>query len=220
MSGDSGRRSGTRRPLVLLAVIVATAGLFAAIVALRPAGQAPSPSRNVALPAAASDPNAFVASDPPRPLPDLRFVRGDGSAVTLADFRGRAVLLNLWATWCVPCRLEMPALARLQAALGSAEFEVVALSFDRGGTPVVEAFYREIGLRSLGIYVDPTGEASRALGVVGIPTTLLIDREGREVARKIGPADWDGRAMSGAIRRRLGLADAGEQPANGAAAQR
>lgn len=121
------------------------------------------------------------------------------------DFRGRAILLNIWATWCVPCRAEMPALDRLQAALGSDGFEVMALSIDRGGPPNVEAFYRQIGLRSLNIYVDPTGAASRALGAVGIPTTLLVDRDGREVAPMIGPAEWDSPQLVTAIRRYLGL---------------
>lgn len=148
---------------------------------------------------------ALMRVDPPRPLPAVRFVRGDGRVVTLEEFRGRAVLLNFWATWCVPCRVEMPSLDRLQAALGGTEFEVVALSIDRGGPEVVEAFYLEVGLRSLAVYVEPTGEVARVLGAVGIPTTLLIDREGREVARKIGPVEWDGAEMVGAIRRLLSL---------------
>ncbi|MFC3003889.1 TlpA family protein disulfide reductase [Falsiroseomonas tokyonensis] len=147
----------------------------------------------------------LVPLDSPRPVPDLRFVTAEGRILTLEDFRGRAVVLNIWATWCVPCRVEMPALDRLQAALGSDGFEVVALSIDRGGPPAVEVFYKEIGLRSLNIYVDPTGAASRALNAVGIPTTLLIDRDGREVARKIGPAEWDSPELVGAIRRHLDL---------------
>lgn len=88
--------------------------------------------------------------------------------------------------------VEMPTLDRLQTALGSADFKAVALSVDRGGPPTVEEFYQEVGLRSLGVYVGQNGEASRTLGTIGMPTTLLIGREGREVMRKIGPAEWAG----------------------------
>ncbi|GGG52426.1 hypothetical protein GCM10010964_44490 [Caldovatus sediminis] len=203
MSGGSGGRSGTPRRIALATIAAAAAAAIAFV--LRPVRQAHLLSGPAMPSTAPADRLALVPVDPPRPVPELRFVRGDGRAAALGEFRGRAVLLNLWATWCVPCRVEMPALDRLQAALGGAEFEVVALSLDRGGPPAVEAFYREVGLRALGAYADPTGEASRALGAVGIPTTLLIDREGREVARKIGPAEWDGPEMVGAIRRHLGL---------------
>jgi thiol-disulfide isomerase/thioredoxin len=101
------------------------------------------------------------------------------------------VLLNVWATWCTPCRKEMPALDRLQQQLGGRDFEVVALSIDRGGNPAVAAFYREMDLRALAVYVDPTSEATSTLRTVGIPTTLLVDRQGRELWRKTGPAEWD-----------------------------
>lgn len=163
----------------------------------------------------------FSAHDRPRPLPaTLRFVRGDGQAMTLGDLRGRAILLNVWATWCAPCRDEMPALDRLQAALGNEGFEVVALSIDRQGVSAVEPFYRQLGLRSLGIYVDPTGGAGRELGAVGIPTTLLIDREGMEVARKVGPAEWDSPGIAGAIRKHLGLREFPGEPASASGRER
>jgi len=113
-----------------------------------------------------------------RELPDVGFVDGDGRAASLADFRGRVVLLNLWATWCVPCRREMPALERLQAKLGGAEFIVLPLSIDRGGVPPVKRFYEELGLAALGVFVDQSGAATGKLATTGVPTTLLIDREG------------------------------------------
>ena len=134
---------------------------------------------------------AFSALETPRELPELRFVDGDGREMTLDAFGGRTVLLNIWATWCVPCREEMPALDRLQAKLGGPEFEVVPLSIDREGLPVVKAFYEELRLKALGIYVDRSGKAQRALSVLGIPTTLLVDRGGRELGRTLGPAEWD-----------------------------
>ncbi len=132
----------------------------------------------------------FQLLDQPGELPDIGFVDGNGRAASLADFRGRVVLLNLWATWCVPCRREMPALERLQAKLGGAEFVVLPLSIDRGGLPPVKRFYEELGLAALGIFVDQSGAATSKLGTTGVPTTLMIDREGREIGRKIGPADY------------------------------
>ena len=111
------------------------------------------------------------------------------------------VLLNIWATWCVPCRKEMPSLDRVQARLGGNDFIVVPLSLDREGVAAVKHFYLEVGVQRLGIYVDPSSGASHDLGVPGLPTTLLINREGREVARKIGEAVWDGPEMARLIQR-------------------
>lgn len=139
----------------------------------------------------------------PRALPEIRFADAAGHAMTLADFRGRVALLNLWATWCVPCRKEMPTLDRLEARLGGKDFIVVPLSIDRAGAPAVRKFYRGLGVKNLGIYADPSGRAAFALGALGIPTTLLIDRQGREIARKVGPAVWDSPSMVSLIRRRL-----------------
>lgn len=127
----------------------------------------------------------------PRELPDIGFADGDGRSVKLSSFRGKVVLLNVWATWCPPCRKEMPTLDRLQAKLGGPGFEVVALSIDRSGPSIVRSFYDEIEIKTLRIYIDQSGEASSALNVNGIPATLLIDRAGRELGRKIGPAEWD-----------------------------
>ena len=140
---------------------------------------------------------AFVFNIHPQPrvLPAIRFADEKERAMTLQDFRGKVILLNVWATWCVPCREEMPTLDRLQAELGGPDFEVVALSIDRGGSLSVSTFYSEIGIRALRIYVDKTGDAVSGLGVVGLPATLIIDREGREIGRKIGPAEWDGPEM-------------------------
>ena len=128
---------------------------------------------------------------PPMPVPTFSFVDEAGRTFGLADFKGRAVLLNLWATWCAPCREEMPSLDRLQARLGGAEFQVLAISIDRQGVSVVRPFYRDLGLRSLGIHLDPSGRAPSAFGIEGLPATLLIDAQGREIGRKLGPLKWD-----------------------------
>lgn len=126
-----------------------------------------------------------------RPVPEFIFADATGAPRTLADFKGRIVLVNLWATWCVPCRTEMPSLDRLQGKLGGPDFMVLPLSIDKGGRAVIEEFYAEVGIEHLDIYVDPTARAGMELGAVGIPTTLLISAEGVELGRMIGPAEWD-----------------------------
>jgi thiol-disulfide isomerase/thioredoxin len=137
----------------------------------------------------------FLLHDAPAPMPELRFSDGEGQPLSLADFRGKVVLLNIWATWCVPCRKEMPTLDRLQAALGGTRFEVVALSIDRGRADVVRKFYAETGIQHLSVRVDSSSQAGFALATVGLPTTLLIDGGGRELGRLIGPAEWDAPEM-------------------------
>jgi len=151
-------------------------------------------------PAGAQAPVGFAVHESPRPLPDIHFENGQGEAMSLADFRGKVVLLNIWATWCAPCRREMPTLERLQTELGGPDFEVVALSIDRNGLPVVKEFYDDLGLQELGMYLDASGKASRELSALGVPTTLLIDREGNELGRLAGPAEWDSPEMMAFIR--------------------
>jgi thiol-disulfide isomerase/thioredoxin len=128
--------------------------------------------------------------------------------MSLADFRGKQVLLNIWATWCGPCREEMPTLDRLQTRLGGPDFQVVALSIDRDGIDVVRDFYAELDLRALRIYVDTSTMAPINLNVLGVPTTLLLDRNGREIGRYTGPAEWDSEAVVSVIRERLGAGSA------------
>lgn len=140
---------------------------------------------------ASSSAPQLMLSDAPRLLPDMRFTDANGASTSLAAFRGRIVLLNIWATWCPPCREEMPTLDRLQATLGGPGFEVVALSIDEGGLSVVQAFMRRAGIQHLRPYVDGSGDARAMFSSGGVPLTLLIDREGREVSRKLGPAVWD-----------------------------
>lgn len=133
--------------------------------------------------------------DAPLELPSPRFTDEAGDPVALDRWRGKVVLVNVWATWCVPCREEMPTLDALQARLGGADFHVVALSIDRAGVPPIRRFYDEIGIRHLEIHNDASMRAGSALGVVGLPSTILIDRQGRELARLIGPAEWDAPEM-------------------------
>jgi len=140
----------------------------------------------------------FPAQDVPlvphstkKETPDIEFADASGRPLRLSSFRGRVVLLNVWATWCAPCREEMPSLDRLQAKLGSPTFEIVAISIDSGGASMVDSFFRTYRLRRLQRYFGESDTTLRRLGIAGVPATLLIDRQGREVWRHSGATVWD-----------------------------
>jgi thiol-disulfide isomerase/thioredoxin len=133
----------------------------------------------------------FISAREVLPAPLTPFMDEHGARVNLERFRGKIVVLNLWATWCTPCVAEMPMLDRLQQQLEDAGVVVVALSLDAGGPAAVKAFYQEHGIKHLGVYVDPTMRAQGDFRVIGLPTTILIDREGRDRGRVVGPAEWD-----------------------------
>lgn len=123
---------------------------------------------------------------------DFMFETADGQPITLSGLsKNRTLLVNVWATWCPPCRKEMPSLDRLQAKLGGLEFEVVAVSIDRTGLEAVKPFYTETGIQNLKIYLDTPGKIMSALTVTGLPTTILIGPGQREVQRWVGPKEWD-----------------------------
>ena len=127
--------------------------------------------------------------------PPILFADETGARVDLSAFRGKVVLLNFWASWCRPCRDEMPSLDRLQARLGPRGLVVAPVAIDLKGLPAVDAFYREFAIAHLPKYVDDTRESARAVGLAGVPGTLILDRQGREVFRVEGPLDWDGLAV-------------------------
>ena len=137
---------------------------------------------------------AVNVADEARRVPALAFKDGTGAEKTLADWKGRTVLLNLWATWCVPCRKEMPALAGLQRQLGGPDFEVVAVNIDTRDTDKPKAWLAEEGITGLSYYADPSARVFQELKAVGkaigMPTSLIIDGAGCEVASIAGPADW------------------------------
>jgi thiol-disulfide isomerase/thioredoxin len=133
----------------------------------------------------------FARTARPKPVPELRFNDAQGREHTLTDFRGKVVLLNIWATWCKPCREEMPALDRLQAKLGGERFQVLALSVDQNGPAVARKFYAETGIKALPLYIDPTAKAAFTVDAAGLPASLLIDRQGREIGRHLGAVKWD-----------------------------
>lgn len=137
---------------------------------------------------------AAVNVGTPKPSPVIGFNGPDGQAKTLSDFRGRTILVNLWATWCVPCRQEMPALDKLQAEAGGADFEVVAINVDTRNPDKPKAWLKENGIGNLAYYADPTGKVLQTLQksghVVGLPATFMVDASGCEIALLKGPAEW------------------------------
>ena len=118
------------------------------------------------------------------------FFSEDGTEMTLADLEGQIVLLNFWATWCAPCRKEMPQLSALQADLGGDDFQVVTVATGRNPLPAMQMFFDEIGVDNLPLHTDPRQALARDMGVLGLPVTIILDREGQEIGRLQGDADW------------------------------
>jgi thiol-disulfide isomerase/thioredoxin len=185
---------------LLAAGIAALAGFAVVYVTLgRPdnAVQSAVPAPAPAPPGAGVNPlsrgqmAAFIFRKSPEELPEVKFLDAEGKERTLAHWRGKVVLLNLWATWCLPCRKEMPALDRLQAEMGSDKFQVVAVSVDRTGLAGARKFLDETKTGKLALYADPTARLATTLRAAGLPATLLLDAQGREVGRLLGPAEWD-----------------------------
>lgn len=214
---DDGATTGTSLPVILavavLSVLAGFAGVYATLGLADNADRGAAPASvkvaqaPAALPKTDATPPPALPTGPganplsvghmagfvfkaPEDLPEINFTDGDGKAMSAKDWQGRVVLLNLWATWCAPCRKEMPALDRLQAEMGSDKFEVVALSVDRGGIEASKRFLDQVKVEKLKVYVDPTARASSNLKAVGLPTTLLI-KNGKEIGRLVGPAEWD-----------------------------
>jgi thiol-disulfide isomerase/thioredoxin len=137
---------------------------------------------------------AVIPAEEARKLPALAFRDDAGRPKSLADWQGRTILLNLWATWCVPCRKEMPALDALQTRLGGPGFEVVAINIDTRDPDKPKTWLKEVGITKLGYYADPAAKTFQDLKEVGrafgMPTTLLIDPNGCEIGTIAGPAEW------------------------------
>lgn len=145
---------------------------------------------------AVGDVAAMLRADPPTSLAALAFDDPAGKPTTIAGFAGKTLLVNLWATWCAPCRAEMPALDALQDAMGGDAFEVVAINIDTGDDSKPKAFLSEIGVKTLGYYRDATmgvfNDLKRRSLALGLPVTLLVDAEGCLLASMNGPAEWAG----------------------------
>jgi thiol-disulfide isomerase/thioredoxin len=143
---------------------------------------------------------AKLVQTDPTPVPDTSFTDPEGGTHSLADYRGKVVLLNFWATWCAPCREEMPSLDALQAELGGDDFQVVAIAAGHNPAPAIEKFLTEAKITNLPVLLDPRQGLARGMGVMGMPVTILIDRDGNEIARLIGGADWASEASKTLIR--------------------
>lgn len=145
----------------------------------------------------------FVFKSAPEDLPVAPFIDSEGRERTLADWKGKVVLLNLWATWCAPCRKEMPSLDRLQTELGSDQFQVVAVSVDRTGIDGARKFLTDVNARNLAVLADPTIRMASTLKAPGLPATILIGKDGREIGRLLGDAEWDSPEAKALIRAAL-----------------
>lgn len=200
---QSSTKPGRKPRLTLLAGIAALLAVLA-VLGLIYVKNAPRGNVQIAGGSAASPMKGFLRYAKPKPMKEVSFVNQAGEALTLKDWRGRVVLLNIWATWCPPCRAEMPTLNRLQEQMGSDDFEVVALSIDKGGPSVPAEFMKKNGFTALKIYNDKKIKVRRSLHLPGYPSTLLIDREGREIGRLAGPAEWDSEGAKKLIRQALG----------------
>jgi len=127
----------------------------------------------------------------PMPSSDVPFMHEDGSEMTLADYAGKHVVLNFWATWCAPCRAEMPHLAELQSTFQGDAFEVVTIATGRNPRPAMEGFFDDIGVGNLPLHTDARQNLARSMGVLGLPVTVILNPEGNEIARLQGDADWN-----------------------------
>lgn len=157
----------------------------------------------LALPFAARQAEArppFRLQRDPQPLLSPPILDEAGHERRLADFAGRVILLNIWATWCPPCREEMPMLDRLQARIGGADFQVLALCIDDAGIDRGRRFFDEIGITNLSLFWAESLRVQMAFAFVGLPTTLLIDRQSREIGRLQGPFNWDNEDTTTQIR--------------------
>lgn len=182
------------RSALIYTALAAIAIAVVALVALRdPAAPVPKTLANAsaleALREGSMKKLAFHAT--PKPASEEPYTTADGGKATLADHRGRYVLVNFWATWCAPCRKEMPGLEALQKELGGERFEVLTIATGRNPPAAMKKFFDEVGITALPLATDPKQKLARQMGVLGLPVTVLIDPAGQEIARLTGDAEWD-----------------------------
>lgn len=150
------------------------------------------------------DMKKLVFHSAPREVPTAEFTTFDGEAMTLEAYEGKWVLLNFWATWCAPCRKEMPMLAELQTELGGDGFEVVTLATGRNPPQAMQKFFDDIGVDNLPLHRDPKQQVARKMAVLGLPITVILDPEGKEIARLRGDADWSSDAAKAILQTLIG----------------
>lgn len=188
-------KARTLRPAILIVVLAVLATAFGVYLKGEGDGKvetaSPAAQGQVSRALATGAMAAFVVKGERKPVPKISFSPENGAATSLKAWKGRVVLVNLWATWCAPCRKEMPSLAQLQSEMGGPDFEVVAISVDRKGLELSGQFLKDVGATALKLYADPSTEALSQFQAVGLPASILIDREGREIGRLLGPAEWN-----------------------------
>jgi thiol-disulfide isomerase/thioredoxin len=207
-----------RIPIAVAAVLVGGVAGYVGIYGFKGAGGDPTcraaidTARRIA-PLAHGEVAALTMASQPLKLPDLAFEDGSGQPKKLSDWQGKTVLVNLWATWCVPCRKEMPALDRLQTKLKGPNFEVVAINIDTRDPEKPKNFLKDANLTALGFFNDEKAKVFQDLrGVgraLGMPTSVLVDAKGCEIATIAGPAEWDSDDAAKLIRAAVGPAAAG-----------
>ncbi len=138
------------------------------------------------------DMKKLAVTTPAALLPEVVLLDDTGAERSIADWRGKVLVVNFWATWCASCRIEMPSLDRLQGAMGGDDFQVLTVATGRNTMPAIDKFFAEANVTQLPILRDERQKLSRELGILGLPVTLIIDREGREIGRMIGDTAWDG----------------------------
>lgn len=182
----------------LAAIAIATLSF----VALKPVANAETRDFSAVTEMREGDMRKLIFHSEPRKISKNAFVSEDGGDSTLSEYQGKVILLNFWATWCAPCRHEMPMLSELQTELGGDDFEVVTLATGRNMVPAMKKFFEEIAVENLPLHRDPKQAVARDMAVLGLPATVLIDRQGNEIARLHGDADWssdNARAIISAI---------------------
>jgi len=157
---------------------------------LAPLAAAAQADPDAIAPLREGDMKKLVVHPAPQDVADAEFSDIDGGSHRLSDFRGKVVLVNFWATWCAPCREEMPALDALQAELGGADFEVVTIATGRNAPQAIRRFFDETGVQNLPTYTDPDQALARQMAVLGLPISVVLNRDGQEIARLRGDADW------------------------------
>ena len=188
----------TRKTGVLIIVLLVALAAGFAVVRFR---NGPEIQANPPVKGAMKD---FTVSRERKPAPATRLIAADGKVLSLAAFRDRIVVVNFWATWCAPCVKEMPSLQRLRALLSADQVAIVALSEDLKGWPVIAPFLEKWNLNALPVYFDPEASVGTAMGATNLPTTVILDRDGREAGRLVGPAEWDSDEAVALVRHYIG----------------
>lgn len=193
----------TRRPITLIAIAGLTVLTLVAVVQWLSLPEEATPEArrdSMAM-------KTLVWFDEPKPAPTAEFLGPDGEVLHFSDFKGQALLVNLWATWCAPCVKELPSLDALEKQRGGEGFKVIAISLDKEGLSVIEPFFETNEITALKAYADPKSKVKRQFGAPGLPTTYLINREGQVVAWFVGPTEWDDPAAMASVDRLIAQAE-------------